>query len=149
MHIEETKSTLKGVTILLADDDDDDRSLICDAFTDIGVHNAIRTFKDGNELTEFLDQKQVTVGGVNTYIILLDLNMPMKNGREVLKELKADPHLRNIPVIILSTSKADSDVKNSYDLGANSFLTKPAGYQKLLSTLRIFSDYWLSTAVIG
>jgi CheY-like chemotaxis protein len=146
---EDKKNRFEEVTILLADDDDDDRSLICDAFIDIGVRNSIRTFKDGNELTQFLDQKHVNVGGVNTYIILLDLNMPMKNGREVLKELKADPDLRNIPVIILTTSKAYDDVKTSYELGANSFLTKPAGYQKLLATLRTFSDFWLSTAMIG
>ena len=119
------KTEGKMITILLADDDPDDRKLTQDAFVENRLVNVLHCVEDGEELMEYLrrqgryvDQKDAPLPG----LILLDLNMPRKDGREALKEIKADPELRRIPIVVLTTSKAEEDILRTYDLGVNSYV---------------------------
>jgi CheY-like chemotaxis protein len=133
-------------TILVVDDDADDRLLIEDAFRDCAVASPRQYLDDGEQLMDYLnrrgryaDARAFPMPG----LILLDLNMPRKDGREALREIKSNPGLRHIPVIVLTTSKADEDIGRTYREGGNSFITKPAMYTSLLSLVRTFRDYWL------
>ena len=128
-----------AMTILVADDDVDDRLLIKDAFAENNVRNPITFVKDGEELMHYLQRssgyeqlKNEPLPG----IILLDLNMPKKDGRTALKEIKADENLKHIPVVILSTSNAEEDVSLSYGLGVSSFITKPVTYEGLCNVTK-------------
>jgi CheY-like chemotaxis protein len=133
------------VTILMADDDADDRLLTQEALAEgILVHD-LRFVKDGDELLAYLRQQ----GNYNSpslaprpELILLDLNMPRKDGREALAEIKMDPKLRQIPIVVFTTSRAQQDIYQSYDLGANSFITKPASFADLVALLRSLEHYW-------
>jgi two-component system response regulator len=136
----------RPITILLADDDEDDRLMTRDALRDARLHNPLRTVIDGVELMEYLrregqyaDPKESPRPGM----ILLDLNMPRMDGREALGAIKNDPELRSIPVVVLTTSKAEEDVVRSYDLGVNSFITKPVTFLGLVEVMKVFSRYWL------
>jgi two-component system response regulator len=136
----------RAITILLADDDEDDRLMTRDALRDARLHNELRTVIDGVELLEYLrregkfaDPQESPRPGM----ILLDLNMPRMDGREALGEIKQDPELRSIPVVILTTSKAEEDVIRSYDLGVNSFITKPVTFLGLVEVMKVFSRYWM------
>jgi CheY-like chemotaxis protein len=136
----------RTVTILLADDDEDDRLMTRDALLDARLHNELRNVVDGVDLLEYLrregpytDPSEAPWPG----LILLDLNMPRMDGREALAVLKSDPELRSIPVVVLTTSRADEDVVRSYDLGVNSFITKPVTFQGLVDAMKVFSRYWL------
>jgi CheY-like chemotaxis protein len=135
-----------SITILVADDDADDRLMIEMGWKRHNVVNRLRFVEDGEELTDYLfrrgdyaDPAQAPLPG----LILLDLNMPRKDGREALREIKADPQLRKIPVVVLTTSKAEEDIVTSYDTGANSFITKPVTFEKLCEVLRRLGDYWV------
>jgi CheY-like chemotaxis protein len=135
----------KMITILLADDDPDDRKLTQDAFTENRLVNVLHCVEDGEELMEYLrrqgryaDQKDAPLPG----LILLDLNMPRKDGREALKEIKADPALRRIPVVVLTTSKAEEDILRTYDLGVNSYVTKPVTFKSLVELIKVLGRYW-------
>jgi len=135
----------KVITILLADDDPDDRQLTRDAFAENRLANMLNTVEDGEELMEYLqrrgrytDQKDVPLPG----LILLDLNMPRKDGREALKEIKADPNLRRIPIVVLTTSKAEEDILRTYDLGVNSYITKPVTFKSLVELIKLLGRYW-------
>jgi CheY-like chemotaxis protein len=135
----------KMITILLADDDPDDRQLTQDAFTENRLVNVLHCVEDGEELMEYLrrqgryaDQKDAPLPG----LILLDLNMPRKDGREALKEIKADPALRRIPVVVLTTSKAEEDILRTYDLGVNSYVTKPVTFKSLVELIKVLGRYW-------
>jgi CheY-like chemotaxis protein len=135
-----------GVTILLADDDEEDRSMTVSALRERRVANAINCVGDGEELSDYLfhrgryaDAEAWPTPG----LILLDLNMPRKDGREVLAEIKADDALRSIPVVVLTTSKAEEDIARTYDLGVNSFITKPVTFEGLVQAMDAFSRYWL------
>ncbi|MDX6541273.1 MAG: hypothetical protein QOI71_2883 [Gaiellales bacterium] len=135
-----------GVTILLADDDEEDRAMTISALRERKVANEIRCVGDGEELADYLfhrgaysDVEQAPTPG----LILLDLNMPRKDGREVLAEIKADEDLRSIPVVVLTTSKAEEDIARTYDLGVNSFITKPVTFDGLVHAMDAFSRYWL------
>jgi CheY-like chemotaxis protein len=136
----------RPLTILLADDDEDDRELTRDALEDARLANDIRTVVDGQELMDYLRREGHYAGeGVDAPrpgIILLDLNMPKKDGREALAEIKADPNLRGIPVVVLTTSKSEEDILRSYDLGVNSFITKPVTFAGLVDAMRAWSRYW-------
>ena len=135
----------KMITILLADDDPDDRKLTQDAFAENRLANVLHCVEDGEELMEYLrhqgryaDQKNAPLPG----LILLDLNMPRKDGREALKEIKADPILRRIPIVVLTTSKAEEDILRSYDLGVNSYVTKPVTFKSLVELVKVLGRYW-------
>jgi CheY-like chemotaxis protein len=136
----------RAITILLADDDEDDRLMTREALLDARLHNDLRSVIDGVDLLEYLrnegrwaDKTEAPRPG----LILLDLNMPRMDGREALAEIKSDPQLRSIPVVVLTTSRADEDVVRSYDLGVNSFITKPVTFQGLVDAMKVFSRYWL------
>jgi CheY-like chemotaxis protein len=135
----------KVITILLADDDPDDRQLTRDAFAENRLANVLNTVDDGEELLEYLqrrgryaDKRDEPLPG----LILLDLNMPRKDGREALKEIKADATLRRIPIVVLTTSKAEEDILRTYDLGVNSYVTKPVTFKSLVELVKILGRYW-------
>jgi CheY-like chemotaxis protein len=135
----------KVITILLADDDPDDRQLTRDAFAENRLANMLNTVEDGEELMEYLQRrgrytnlKDAPLPG----LILLDLNMPRKDGREALKEIKADLNLRRIPIVVLTTSKAEEDILRTYDLGVNSYITKPVTFKSLVELIKLLGRYW-------
>jgi len=137
----------EGITILMADDDPDDRLLMEDAMEEVHVANTFAFVEDGEQLMDYLYQRNSysnLKGAPQPGLVLLDLNMPKKDGREALKEIKADPTLRRIPIIILTTSKAEEDILRSYDLGANSFIAKPVTFDKLVDIVRQLSNYWFT-----
>jgi len=134
--------------ILLAEDDPDDRVLLRDALEEGRLTNDLRCVEDGEELMDYLHHRGRYArpnAAPRPGLILLDLNMPRKDGREALKEIKADPGLRQIPVVVLTTSKAEEDVFRSYDLGANSFVTKPLTFRSLVDLMKTLGRYWLET----
>ena len=133
-----------SITILMADDDSDDRMLAEDAMRESRLGNAFRCVEDGQELMDYLTRsgKYATQDAPRPGLILLDLNMPKKDGRQALREIKSHPDLRTIPVVILTTSKTDEDVLRSYDLGANSFITKPVTFDRLVEIVRALGMYW-------
>ena len=133
------------MTILMADDDHDDCLLVSKAFKACRLCNDLRFVGDGEELMDYLYQRgkykdpgQAPRPG----LILLDLNMPRKDGREALKEIKADPDLKEIPVVVLTTSKDEEDVLKSYGLGANSYITKPVTFEGLVEVVKSLGKYW-------
>ena len=130
------------ITILMADDDEEDCALTKDAMADARLANSMRFVHDGEQLMDYLNQRGEYADAPRPGVILLDLNMPKKDGREALAEIKADPELRNIPVCILTTSSAEEDIFKSYDLGANSFITKPVTFAGLVEALQAWSRYW-------
>lgn len=135
-----------SITILMADDDEDDRLLTADALKRSRLINDLRFVVDGEDLMHYLrGQGRYTSGGVpapRPGLILLDLNMPKKDGREALAEIKGDPDLRRIPVVVLTTSRADEDVARTYDLGVNSFVSKPVTFDELASAMQRLACYW-------
>jgi CheY-like chemotaxis protein len=136
----------KPCVILMAEDDADDQVLARDAFAEAGVHGDLRFVSNGEELTDYLWHcgKFADLDSFPTpALILLDLNMPRKDGRQALCEIKADPELRRIPVVVLTTSKADTEIAKIYDLGANSFITKPVQFAALVKTMKLIGQYWL------
>ncbi len=115
------------------------------AFKEHRLANDLRIVEDGQELLDYLHRRgrfSTPESAPRPGLILLDLNMPRKDGREALKELKADPDLRRIPVVVMTSSKAEEDVLRSYDLGANSFITKPVTFEGLVQTVKTLSQYW-------
>jgi CheY-like chemotaxis protein len=133
------------ITILMADDDADDRRLTRDALEESRLANDLRFVENGEELLDYLrHQGKFTdvEGAPRPGLILLDLNMPRKDGRTALKEMKADPDLRQIPVTVLTTSKADEDIFRSYDLGVNSYIVKPVTFEALVDILQTLEKYW-------
>jgi CheY-like chemotaxis protein len=140
------KPAAKPITILLADDDADDRLLAQDALAESRLVNDLHFVEDGEELMEYLQRRGVYANPAKSPrpgLILLDLNMPRKDGREALREIKADPNLRQIPVVVLTTSKAEEDVFRSYDLGVSSFITKPVTFEGLVQVMRTLGRYWI------
>ena len=136
----------KAVTILMADDDADDRDFARSAMEEGRLANDLRFVEDGEELLDYLyrrgryaDPKDSPRPG----LILLDLNMPRKDGREALREIKSDPALRHIPVVVLTTSKTEEDILRSYDLGANCFITKPVTFEGLVAVMKTLGRYWI------
>jgi CheY-like chemotaxis protein len=136
---------VKPITLLLADDDPDDRLLARQALEKSRLANDLHCVEDGEELLDYLhrrgkysDPKQSPRPG----LILLDLNMPRKDGREALREIKNDPKLRDIPIVILTTSKAEEDVARTYNLGVNSYITKPVKFAALVEIMRAIGKYW-------
>jgi CheY-like chemotaxis protein len=136
----------KKIFILMADDDEDDFILVRDAFREAQLSVNLRLVGDGQELMEYLS------GGYSDPesedptpdLILLDLNMPRKDGRAALEEIKSLPHLKSIPVIVLTTSKEEEDVQYCYSHGANSFITKPLAFTELIQVIQSVTAYWFS-----
>lgn len=136
---------IKPITILLADDDADDRMLTKEALEESRLANDLRFVEDGEQLLDYLYRRGDYAGEDKSPLpglILLDLNMPRKDGREALKEIKADPQLRRIPIVVLTTSKAEEDIYRTYDLGVNSFITKPVTFEGLVAVMRALGRYW-------
>lgn len=134
------------ITILMADDDEEDCELTRDALQDAQVFNEIRFVSDGEELMDYLRRSGRYADSSDSAprpgIILLDLNMPKKDGREALAEIKADDSLRRIPIVVLTTSKDEEDVLRTYDLGVSSFITKPVTFAGLVEVMRTWRRYW-------
>lgn len=136
----------KPISILVADDDPDDRLMIKEALEEARLANGIDFVEDGVELMDYLQRRGKHAdrpGPSKPDLLLLDLNMPRKDGREALKEIRADPDLKRIPVIVLTTSAAEEDIIKTYDLGASSFITKPVSFDDLVRTMKTMTDYWL------
>jgi CheY-like chemotaxis protein len=131
----------------MADDDEEDCELTRDALQDARLANEMRFVYDGQELIDYLRREGAyahpSVEAPRPGVILLDLNMPKKDGREALAEIKADESLRRIPVVVLTTSKDEEDVLRTYDLGVNSFITKPVTFAGLVEVMRTWTRYWL------
>jgi CheY-like chemotaxis protein len=135
----------RPLTILIADDDVEDQLLLADAFGESQLVNDLRFVEDGEQLLEYLRQRGRYADPATAPrpgVILLDLNMPRKDGREALQEIKADPTLRQIPIIVLTTSRAEEDIFRSYDLGVNSFITKPVSFGAMVELLKALRKYW-------
>ena len=133
------------ITILSADDDPDDRELTRDALQECRLANDVHFVEDGEQLLDYLNRRgqyKKLAGEPLPGLILLDLNMPRKDGREALKEIKANPLLRRIPVVVLTTSKAEEDILRTYDLGVNSYVTKPVTFESLVETIKVLGQYW-------
>jgi CheY-like chemotaxis protein len=136
----------KPITILMADDDPDDRQLTKEAFEESHLANELRFVEDGEELLDYLYRRGKYADPASAPwpgLILLDLNMPRKDGREALREIKHDPRFRGIRVVIMTTSKAEEDVVRSYDLSAASYITKPVTFERLVEVIRTLGKYWL------
>jgi CheY-like chemotaxis protein len=135
----------RSITILLADDDADDRMMAADALEESRLANDLRFVEDGEELMDYLHRRGKFAPpneAPRPGLILLDLNMPRKDGREALREIKAERELRSIPVIVLTTSQAEEDIYRTYDLGVNSFITKPVNFESLVAVMKALGKYW-------
>jgi CheY-like chemotaxis protein len=140
------KPQRKEITILLAEDDADDRLLVKEALAEGRVLNELRSVEDGEELLDYLRRRGRYADPETSPrpgLVLLDLNMPRKDGREALREIKADPDLKRIPVVVMTTSKAEEDVVRSYDLGASSYITKPVTFERLVELMKVLGRYWI------
>ncbi len=136
----------KGITILLAEDDADDRLLVKEALAEGRVLNELRSVEDGEELLDYLRRRGRYTDPETSPrpgLVLLDLNMPRKDGREALREIKGDPDLKRIPIVVMTTSKAEEDIVRSYDLGANSYVTKPVTFERLVELMKVMGRYWI------
>lgn len=136
----------KPITILIAEDDPDDRKMTKEAFDECYLANDLRFVEDGVELLDYLNRRGKYSDPASSPfpgLLLLDLNMPRKDGREALREIKKDPKLKNLRVIILTTSKAEEDIHKSYDLSASSYITKPVTFAALLDVIKALGKYWL------
>ncbi len=134
--------------IVLAEDDEDDRILAGEAIRDAELRARLRTVNDGAELLDYLRHRGLHADpqqAPRPALVLLDLNMPRMNGHEALREIKQDPALRAIPVVVFTTSTSEDDIARSYDQGGNSFITKPRDYPALVDTMKSFSRYWAHT----
>lgn len=134
-----------SITILIADDDPEDRLLAGEALQESRLANDVRFVEDGEELLDYLHRRgkyRDPDDSPRPGLILLDLNMPRKDGREALAEIKADNDLRRIPIVILTTSQAETDIYRSYDLGVNSFIVKPVSFDSLVDVMQVLGRYW-------
>lgn len=140
-----------GIVILMADDDHEDCMLAKEALEESRLANVMRFVHDGEELLDYLYQRGTYAPPADAPrpgLILLDLNMPRMDGREALAILKADEKLRRIPVVVLTTSKAEEDVYRSYDLGANSYIAKPVTFDSMVELTRSLARYWFSIVLL-
>ena len=139
------KLNKKSITILVADDDPEDRMMIRDALIENRLANDLKFVENGEELLEYLNRRGKYLKPEDSPkpgLILLDLNMPRKDGREALREIKMNSELRGIPIVVFTTSKAEEDVYRTYDLGVNSFISKPVTFESLVSLTRSLGHYW-------
>jgi len=144
------RTILNTINILMADDDPDDRMLMKEALEENELPSNIHFVEDGKELLDYLHRRE-QYAEKETFkpgLILLDLNMPKIDGREALRMIKSDPLLRRIPVVVLTTSKAEEDVFKTYDLGVNSFICKPVKFEELVQVTKAIGIYWFSTVAL-
>jgi two-component system, chemotaxis family, response regulator Rcp1 len=134
----------RPIEILLVEDNPGDVRLTREALKDARVINNLHVADDGVAAMDFLNRQGKHNNAVRPDLVLLDLNLPKKDGREVLSEIKADPGLRQIPVVILTTSKAEEDILKTYDLHANCYITKPVDLEKFIEVISAIEDFWLS-----
>ena len=134
----------KPIEILLVEDNPGDVRLTLEVFKESKMHNNLSSVGDGVEALAFLRQEGQYVRSPRPDLILLDLNLPKKDGREVLAEIKEDPDLRRIPVVVLTTSRAERDVVRSYNLHANCYISKPIDLEQFITVVRSIEDFWLS-----
>ncbi len=140
--------TCQAKVVLLAEDDSDDRLLVKDAMAEGRWEADLRFVEDGEDLLDYLKRRGKYSPPAQTPrpgLILLDLNMPRKDGRDALREIKADAELCRIPVVVLTTSKAGPEIGRMYDLGANSFISKPIQFEALVNVMRALGQYWFNT----
>jgi len=138
----------KPNVIIMAEDDADDRLLVKDALEECQWNADLRFVENGEELLDYLLRQgkyKRAEESPRPRLILLDLNMPKKDGREVLRDIRANADLRRIPVVVLTTSKADTDIERTYELGANSYIAKPVQFDGLVNLMRMISQYWFKT----
>jgi len=139
------KHKRKPITILMAEDDADDHLLVKESFRENCLSNDLFFVQDGEELLQYLRQQgryAAPASSPRPGLILLDLNMPRKDGREALQEIKADPSLRHIPVVVLTTSKTEEDILRSYNIGAAGFIIKPVTFEGRVEAIKILNRYW-------
>lgn len=137
--------------ILMAEDDSDDRLLAKDAASECSLGAELCFVEDGAELMDYLKRRGKhtdPIAAVRPDLVILDLNMPRKDGREALKEIKNDPELRRIPVVIFTTSRADTDIGLAYQLGANSFISKPVAFDALVKVMKAIKVYWFDAVIL-
>jgi CheY-like chemotaxis protein len=138
-----TKIAAKPIEILLVEDSKGDVGLIEEVFEEAKIRNNLHIAEDGEEAIQFLNNKGQFLDAPRPDIILLDLNLPKKDGREVLEEVKGDDNLKNIPIVVLTTSKAEEDILRSYNLHANAYITKPVDFNQFLKVVKSIEDFWL------
>lgn len=134
----------KPLEVLLVEDDEDDVLLTREALKDSKVIVSMTVAQDGEEALQRLRRQKPFEDAPVPELILLDLNLPRVSGREVLKELKGDPVLKKIPVVVLTTSAADTDVLKCYDLGANCYITKPVDFEQFQRIIKVIDEFWLT-----
>jgi CheY-like chemotaxis protein len=132
------------IEVLLVEDDPGDVLLIREAFDFNKVHNNLNVVSDGEQALDYLRGTGDYAGRIRPDLVLLDLNLPRKDGREVLAEVKSDPQLRTIPIVVLTTSEAEEDVLKSYQLHANAYVTKPVDFERFVSIVRQIDDFFVS-----
>ncbi len=135
---------VQPIEILLVEDNPGDVRLTKESLRESKIHNNLSVAEDGEQALAFLRREGAYRDAPRPDIILLDLNLPKKDGREVLAEIKADPMLRRIPVVVLTMSKAEEDILNVYDLHANCFITKPIDLNEFMETVKTFEDFWFT-----
>ena len=138
------RSTTRPIDILLVEDNPADARLTIEALKDGKVHNNITVLEDGVEAMAYLKNEGKYAGAVRPDVIILDLNLPKKDGREVLAEVKGDPSLKTIPVVIMTVSKAEEDILKSYSLHANCYVTKPVDFTQFMKVVKTIEDFWLT-----
>ena len=132
------------IEILLVEDNPGDVRLTQEALREVKLSNALHVVKDGEEALDFLMRRGPHADAPEPHLILLDLNLPRKDGREVLSEIKSDAELRHIPVVVLTTSDAEVDILKSYDLHANCYITKPVDMEQFIGVVKSIKDFWLT-----
>ncbi len=142
------KFTPKSIEILLVEDSPTDVLIAREALAEARIINTIHVTEDGVEAMQFLRREGQYTNAVRPDLILLDLNLPRKNGREVLAEVKSDELLKSIPVVVLTTSEAEEDVLRSYDLHANCYVVKPVGFENFVNAVRSISDFWFNIVTL-
>jgi CheY-like chemotaxis protein len=138
----------KPIEILLVEDNPGDVRLTKEALAEAKVANQLSVVTDGVEAMDFLKKRGCFADVLRPDLVLLDLNLPKKDGREILAEMKADPKLRRIPVVVLTTSRADEDVLKAYDLHANCYITKPVDFPRFLDVIRSIEEFWLTVVIL-
>ncbi len=132
----------RPILLVMAEDDPEDQMLVRDAFMEAQLENELVIVEDGEELLDYLNKRGRYEDVTRPDMILMDLNMPRKDGREAIAEIKADPELRSIPIIVLTTSGAEEDITRSYEMGVCSYICKPVRYERLVKVVRTLGMYW-------
>jgi CheY-like chemotaxis protein len=141
-------STVQRIQILLVEDDPDDVLLTTEVLGEATMPSDLHVAIDGEEAMDFLHRRGRFADVPRPDLVLLDLNLPKKDGRQILTEIKSDPELRRIPVIVLTTSAAERDVLHAYDTHVNAYVRKPVGYTGLLDVVRAIQDFWMGAALL-